>query len=266
MPRLRVGETQIYFEVCGDGPAVAMLPGLATGLETWRLQVNALKPHHKCILIDNRGSGKSDAPDCPYTTSLLAGDVVAVLDEVGEGTVKIVGFSLGGAIAQQLAITYPERVQSLVLANSFSRVRGEIGKTLEVWKEFARRGRTDQFCSDLIGRIFTTEFAKNHSREVMAFRLAMTARPPSAIGLLRQIECIEMHDTRGRLAEIRCPTLVISASKDRVVSVDLGEELAAFIPHASLQRIPEGGHALFFEQAVSFNESLIQFFEDGDRK
>ena len=259
-----VERARIHFEVHGYGMPVVMLPGLASGIETWTLQVAALSPYFKCVLIDSRGSGRSDMPDSQYTTEIMAGDVLAVLDELGAGIVKILGFSLGGAIAQQVAIIHPERVHRMAVVNSFARVGGAAGITLDWWKELALRKQMDRFCSDLINLVFTTEYMKNHSREVMAFRLAMTARPPSAIGLLRQIEAIERHDTRARLNGIECPTLVVSASNDRVVPVELGEELAAGIPYASFKCISRSGHALFVEQAASLNESLIHFFMNID--
>ena len=266
MSYVRVGETRIYFEVHGNGPAVVMIPGLATGIETWSLQVGALKGYYQCILIDLRGSGRSDAPDSPYTVSLLAEDVLAVLEKLGTGNAALLGFSFGGSIAQELALAHPHRVKRMVLSNSFARVKEGMDEALRLWKDFALQGRMDLFCSDLINRVFTREYMKCRSREVMAFRLAMMAKPPSAIGLLRQIEAIERYDTRARLNGIECPTLVISASNDEVVPMELGKELALGIPHASFRCFNHGGHALFVEQAVSFNEALINFLKNRSKE
>jgi aminoacrylate hydrolase len=263
MPYVAVQEARVNYEVHGDGPPLVMIPGLATGLLIWRLQVASLKHHFQCVLIDNRGSGDSDVPDSIYTTALMAEDVVAVLDALEISVAHMLGFSFGGAIAQELALAHPSRIDRMILSNSFARVTASMSEELHLWKNMAQDDRMDQFCSDLVAQVFSPEHLKKHSREVMAFRLAMMASPPSALGLLRQIEAVEAHDTRDRLASLHCATLVVGASNDRVVPVALSEELCSEIPHATLRIFSRGGHAVFVEEASLYNDAVMGFLRDG---
>ena len=193
---------------------------------------------------------------------MMAKDVLGVMDALRIPQAHFLGFSLGGAVAQELAIAHPYRVGRLVLSNSFSRIDLSMRQTLGLWKSMAEKGSMDTFISDLVARIFTPEYLKGRSREVKAFVLAMRAKPPPGFAMVHQIEAIEEHDTYGRLGLIDSPTLVLSAADDFVVPLACGKKLAAGIPHANLQVIPRCGHAVFIEESEIYNLSVLRFLNE----
>ena len=123
MPKKQVGDVEIYYEEYGDGVPVVLLHGLAGDCSAWNPQINVLKEDYKVVPLDNRGAGRSSAPDYPYTTRLFADDTIGLMDAIGiTEPAHIIGRSMGGAIAQEMAINYPDRVRSMLITASFGKL------------------------------------------------------------------------------------------------------------------------------------------------
>ena len=162
-------------------------------------------------------------------------------------------------IAQEFALAYPKRVDKLILSNSFPKLDGSERQMLGVWKHMAEKGHIALFFEEFTARMFTPEYMEAHSREVATFKLAITAYPPPAHSLIRQIEAIERHDTHERLGQIQLSTLVLSATDDRMVPTAYSEELTAKIPNATLEVLPRSGHAAFIEESELYNAAVLRF-------
>ena len=115
MPTVKVGDINMYYEVHGKGEPLVMIRGLGGSLDVFHLMIPIYSPEYRMILFDNRGAGKTDAPDIPYTTSMMADDLAGLLTALHIDSAHIWGASMGGMIAQHLALRYPDKVKSLVL-------------------------------------------------------------------------------------------------------------------------------------------------------
>ena len=116
MPTVRVGDINIYYEDYGKGEPLLLIAGWGTDLSCWLSQIPEFSTKYRVIAFDNRGAGRTDAPDEPYSFRMMADDAVGLLDALGIGQAHILGVSMGGCIAQEIAIEHPERTKSLILA------------------------------------------------------------------------------------------------------------------------------------------------------
>ena len=120
MPDAKIGDIQIHYEEYGEGPPLIMILGLGQDTATWEFQVSDLSEHFRLILLDNRDSGRSSSSPESYTTETMAGDILGLMDHLGMARAHVLGTSMGGMIAQQVALMAPERVISLVLVSTAS--------------------------------------------------------------------------------------------------------------------------------------------------
>ena len=115
MPKVRVNDIDMYYKIHGKGPPLVHVGGLAGDARTWQRQIEHLAQYYQVLCFDNRGTGRTDCPDLPYSTKLFADDTVGLMDVVGIERAHVYGISMGGGIVQEVAINYPSRVLSLVI-------------------------------------------------------------------------------------------------------------------------------------------------------
>ena len=203
------GHTKIHFEVSGSGAPLLLLPGLGVDIRDVRMLVRPLSERRTVIAVDNRGAGLSDKPDQPYSIELMAADAIAVLDAAGIDRASVLGYSMGGRIALHLALTNPDRVGRLVLLATGAR-------TIPTWSRRA-----------LFAISPYLPVGPKPRQPVYAFK--------------RQRAASQSYDARGRLHEVRVPTLILHGRTDRVAPPTLAEELHDGIPMSRLQWY-DGGH------------------------
>jgi 3-oxoadipate enol-lactonase len=227
-----------------------LIHGLAYDRRGWGPLPRMLAEHYRVVLVDNRGVGDSDAPEGPYSVSELAADVVAVLDAAGVERAHLFGVSLGGFIAQELALTFPERVRSLVLCSTspgganaypmpprgvdafgrFPTMGHEAGLRLMVENSLGDHGVRER--PELV-------------EEIYRYRLE---RAPSIAAWQAQRAAAVAFDAFDRIPQIAAPTLVIHASMDTVIDCRNGELLAERISGARIERIADRGHLVMWEE------------------
>jgi 3-oxoadipate enol-lactonase len=253
--------TRLHYQVVGRprGDPVLMIQGLGTDMSGWTLQRLAFSPRFRTVAMDNRGAGRSDKPFGRYTLDEMADDAIAVLDDAGIDSAHIMGASMGGAIAQLVALRHSERVRSLVLACTACRNYQWRRELLTEWASIANeRGMG--------------EMAKRAAHWVMAPRSIRRFWPavgwfgPLAIGLpphafTSQVRAIldapeEMIDV---LSTLDVPTLVVVGNQDILTPRGDSEELAERIPDAELVVISGAAHGLMIEHATTFNRVVLDF-------
>ena len=239
-------------------PVVMFASSLGTTLEMWDAQAEAFTDEFRVLRYDHRGHGGSPAPPGPYTVDDLAGDVLALLDELGIESVTFVGLSLGGAVGMTLALRAPERIERLALCCT-SRQFGPP----ETWAERAATVRAEgvEAVADAALERWLTPEAPAAMRE----RLRAILLSTPAEGYASCAEAIGGHDLRGRLGDIRMPVLAVAGDGD---PASPPEELAAIaeeIPGARLHVIERARHLAVVEQADEFNRLLRAFLDDGMR-
>jgi pimeloyl-ACP methyl ester carboxylesterase len=248
---------RICWAEAGAGDAVLLVMGFSYTKEAWHRVVPGLAQRHRVIYFDNRGVGQTVTPKTPNTIELMAADAIAVLDAAGEHRVHVYGASMGGGIAQEIALSYPDRVRSLVLGCTASPERpAEPNPRLPLFHPlnlipmwFLKR----KMGSRNFGPGVDREKVREDQRILRAMRV--TRR-----GLIQQARAMAMWSSWDRLPDLKVPTLVIHGTADQVVPYEMGKALAARIPGARLLTVEGAGHNYVTDATDETNNAVLEFF------
>ncbi len=256
MPKIQSNNINLYYEVNGKGQPLLFIHGLGSSTQDWELQVSEFSKTYQVITFDLRGHGRSDKPAGPYSLAMFAADTAGLLKSLDVKSAHVVGLSLGGGIAFQLAIDFPALVKTMVIVNSAPEMVVRTFKDrVRVWQRFAivrllgMRKMGEVLSKRLFPKnehetlreLFVESWAKNDSR---AYQAAMRAMVGWSV--------------TDKLGSIKCPALIITADQD-YTSVALKEEYTKLLPNAQLVVIPDAHHATPVEQPDLFNTVLMDF-------
>jgi pimeloyl-ACP methyl ester carboxylesterase len=260
MPRVQVNGIDIYYEVTGAGEPLLLIAGFACDLTIWSLVAKALGSSYRLIVFDNRGVGRSSAPDSPYTIQQMAEDASGLLDQIGVRLAHVAGHSMGGQIAQELALAHPEKVRSLMLLASCAKTDARNQAIIDSWGELPRQVDAATGARLSLPWIYTHRFYAYPGaiQQVIDFIVA-NPFPSSPLGILHQSRAVSQFDTTARLGAIRCPTLVLVGEEDILLPVRFSEELARGIPSAELVVLEETGHGLLIESPEVVVQAMLPF-------
>jgi pimeloyl-ACP methyl ester carboxylesterase len=259
---------EIYVERRGEGPPLLFLNGSGQTLATVAPLVDVLARRFDVLAHDQRGLGRTSVPAGPYTMAQYAADAAAVLDAAGWSSCRVLGISFGGMVAQELAVTRPDRVDRLVLACTSPGGAGASSYPLHELADLPDDERAARMVAVTDTR-FTPEWLASHpadhavvdmlARRRAAAGAADELTPAEAAerrrGELAQLDARRHHDVVDRLERIGCPTLVASGRYDGIAPVANGEAIAARVPGAEL-RLYDGGHTFFLQDAAALPEIL----------
>jgi pimeloyl-ACP methyl ester carboxylesterase len=243
--------SEIYFETHGEGQALVFFSETACDGQIWKLfQVPEFAQDHRVIIHDYRGTGRSSKPSIDYTTKMFCDDAAALLDHLGVRDAVVLGHSMGGRVAQLLALEYPERVKKLILASTGASFPGAAGLPLTMCREMIEWGYEKYIRQHTIQVGFTDEFVKNHPDRLEAFFEARLRNLCPVEFYLRHVLSRQSHDTSARLKEIRVPTLVmvgeLEGDPNAVMSHRMSSDiLAKGIPGAKFVMLPRQKHNYF---------------------
>ncbi len=251
----------MYYEIHGDGFPLLLVNGLGSDHGEWLCQLPAFAARFRVVLFDNRGAGDSEVPPGPYSTAGMADDASALLAAVGIGRAHVLGVSLGGMIAQELALRHPGRVERLVLACTSPGGTAAVRPSDEALGAFIRspEGNPEDELRRIIPFLYTERFAREHPEEIAAFAARRLLHPTRADGHASQLAAAIGHAAADRLAEVRARTLVIAGTEDRLVPPVNSQRIADRIPGAKLVLLPGAPHRLFAENAEAFNREVLDF-------
>ena len=264
MPFLHATDgTRIHYEVTGKSGAtpVLMIQGLGASKNAWNLQRIAMATRFRIISFDNRGAGRSDKPEEPFTLEQMADDAIAVLDAAGIDTAHVVGASMGGVISQIVAVKFPHRVRSLTLVCTACRNHPWRQELLQTWaKTAADKGMIE------VGKVAAQWVMSPRSfrRLVPAFTwMGPLAALRPRHSFVSQIDAIlnTREDLVDQLSTITAPTMVIVGNQDILTPRGDSEEIAERIPNAELVVIAGAAHGLMMEHSSTFNRILIEFLQ-----
>ena len=267
MPDVRTDDgVNIAYSAWGrrDGSPVVMIQGLGVDGRGWALQRGAFGRKHRCLAVDNRGTGHSDAPPGPYDLQRMAEDVIAVLDDAGIERAHVVGASMGGVIAQIIGVLHPERTLSLTLACTACRHHEWRRELFREWADDVnQRGMLGLFPDGmrwLIGARLQKRFGVFVN--VLA-RVLIQTRPEAFIA---QIDAINdaSDELRFELPKVAVPTLVITGSQDTLTPLGDAEELAELISTSRLYVLRGVAHGLMAESPNVFNDVVLKFLDEVD--
>ena len=260
--KIHANGIDIHYEIAGSGPWLTLSHSLSCDLGMWEAQMAALTPHFTVLRFDTRGHGQSVAPQgmpAAYDWDLLSGDALGLLDALDIANTHFVGLSMGGMIGQHLALRAPDRVASLVLADTSSRYPAG---TASIWDErirLARERGMEALVEGTLERWFTPPFRAARP-DVMA-RIGGLIRNTSPAGYIGCAHAIPTLDTTDRLGQIACPTLVLVGADDGGTPPAMAREIAQAIPGARLEIIANASHLSNIEQAETFNRLLLDFLQ-----
>ena len=258
MPFANSAGARIYWEEHGQGPPVLLVMGLSFTLEMWFRILPHLARQYRTIIFDNRGIGRSDVPRGPYAMRTLASDAVAVLDAAGIAAAHVVGASMGGMIAQEMALSFPDRVLSLALGcTSYS---GLFSK----WPNFRRgpngiawlraeRLERERSVRDLLYARSTPDLLVEEDIQIRC-NCSWSFK-----GVLSQLTGILLWNSYSRLPQIQAPTLVMHGEEDHLLPPQNGQVVAARIPGAEFVLLPDAGHMLTTDQPEAVLQHLLNF-------
>ncbi len=254
---------RIYYETAGEGPPLVMIMGLGANADWWGpATVPALARHFRVLVFDNRDAGRTSLAAAPYSIRDMADDTVALMDHVGIGRARVVGASMGGMIAQELVLGYPERVERLVLACTTPGQSTGVPPTPEALADLMRDRSTlslAEIVQSLIRVLFSPAWVAANADRVPEALARLGTHPITPEGYQRQLLAISQFEAGPRLGEIRCPTLVMHGTADPLVPVENGRILAERIPGARLELFEGAAHGFLSEQPEHFLNALTEF-------
>ena len=238
------GDLGIHWDSTGAGPPVLLIMGLGLSGGAWWRTVPVLARSLRVITFDNRGVGRSSSPTYSFTTEAMADDAVSVLDSAGIERAHVYGISLGGMVAQQLALRHPERVRSLVLGATHPGGPRVVAPEDRVIEFFRRRSTLpqDEAAWASVAYNYGPDCRRDHADRI-AEDIEARLRHPFPDGAYRaQLCAAHLHNALPRLRGIEVPTLVVHGRHDRVIPAGNAELLAAAIPRARLRILETSGH------------------------
>ncbi len=259
---------RLFFEVHGEGFPLAMIEGWGYSRWMWFKQLRTLPIKYSCIVFDNRGVGMSDKPDEPYTIEMFADDLKELLDSIEVERAHVLGVSMGGFIAQQFALKYPDMVAGIVLVSTHFGGEKALPTPKETMDAILSIREEDVGVEEALRRkmsyAFNPEYMEEHPEEInqiIAWRIE-EAQPRYA--WLRQAEAVRSFSLGEAVSRIKAPTLIVAGTKDRVVPYRNAELLAETIPNSRLVLFEGGSHLLFIENAHIFNRVVMDFLGEVD--
>ena len=257
-----VNNIQLYYEEHGEGNPLLLLHGLGSSAQDWQLQVEAFASRYRVIAPDMRGHGRSGKPRGPYSVPLFAKDVAAFMRALNLPPAHVVGLSMGGMIAFQLAIDAPELLKSLTIVNSASEL---IPRTWAEKKDLFTRLLIARFMGmkkmgEFLGDRLFPEAQQAELRRIFAGRWAQNNKR----AYLASFHALTGWSVTARLGEIQCPTLIVAGAMD-FFPLPYKQEYTAKIPRAELVVVPNSRHATPVDQPEAFNTILRAFLEQQEK-
>jgi 3-oxoadipate enol-lactonase len=259
-----VGGVRIHYEEQGEGPDVLVIPGAGGDARAMGYLSATLAAHYHVVTIENRGAGRSDIPDGPYSTAQMAGDARALLERLDIQRAHVVGHSMGSCVAQELVLSHPANVGKLVLISPWIRLRdssSEFNRFLE-WA-LEQDPPVPSLWLVTFPWFAAPRFMAQEPLVQAAVSMLSHARSPEREkGRVNQLRAAREHDTTGRLGNVRASTLVLAGGDDIISPPAHTREVASSIPGAQIEIIDDAGHGIIYEFPDRVNEALLAFLHE----
>ena len=249
MTKIKVGQALIHYQCKGEGEPLLLIQGLGGDLHNWKSAPVPLQDRHRVIAFDNRGAGLTEAPDASFTMETMADDAAGLLDALDIPRAHILGWSMGGNVAQEISLRHPDRVATLVLMSTYTRAPARSRFALDTMIRGLREGASPATAMMMMRAWCSTEAA--FAADPAPRAPAVSKGPNGVEGFARQKKALDGFDSRKRLKGLHVPTLVIHGTDDIMVPPEFAHELAGSIAGAHLHWIKGAGHFLPPEGWVS---------------
>ena len=260
MPIIKVNDINMYYEIHGEGFPFIMILGLSCDVNWWTPEIiEATAKDFKTIVFDNRGVGRTDKPEIDYSIKMFADDTIGLMDVLNIQKAHILGFSMGGFIAQEITLNYPERVEKLVLCSTHCGGTKSLPPSNEVMN-FLINPPEDviELINGFIPLLFTKTFIENRPDFIESYKQQMLKIPIQLTSHRRQLQAMSFNAAR-KLKEIQTPTLILQGKEDILIPPGNAEILAKGISGAKLIMLDNAAH-LFFQPDPQRVINLIKEF------
>lgn len=264
MPKVKVGDINIYYEIHGEGEPLVFINGRNMCADLLYRHIPVFAKEYQVVVFDNRGTGKSDAPDVPYSLEIMAKDLKGLLDVIDIEKAHFAGYSMGARIAEEMALSYPERVNSLILvcpitwSPDIPWVPAQIPEEeVKQWEALSLEEQVWVF----VCRVVSEEFIENNREfaEKMVQIIMEGYGPPHAQKW--HAHASETYDNYKRLPQIKAPTLIVAGSQDRTVPLDNINILKERLRGAELVVMDKMGHFMMWEGFKECNQIMLDFLK-----
>lgn len=266
MPKVRVKDIEMYYEIHGKGTPLVHIGGLAGDARAWTRQIEHLAKRFQVLCFDNRGTGRTDCPDTPYSTRMFAEDTAGLMDALGIRRAHLYGISMGGCIVQEMAINHPGRVLSLVINGSFAKFdRFGARITENIMNVYKSQGAAEA-ARHMTLACYTPSYFNSHKDEIDAKEKGLGDAQRPAHAFIHSGLAILEHDTRARIGEIKAATLVNCGDRDPWCSPGCSEEIARLISGARLKLYPNSSHFFLNEHFDEAMADIVSFLSAVERQ
>ena len=266
-----VGDIDIYYEIHGppDAPPIVLIGGWASYLWIWFRQIPAFKERYRCVVFDNRGAGRSSKPDYPYTIEMFANDTVGLMEALDIENAHILGVSMGGLIAQQIAISYPEKVRSLVLVSTHFGGPNHIpidNKTRALLVALPTETISLEQAMDMrIKATFSPQFIHENRQLIQQIYEWSLKYPSPLYAQTHQTSATDAFNAESEVKQISAPTLILHGDSDFTIPPKNAELLRDSISTSKLILIEGGSHFSIIEKYDSFNGAVMSFIDEVEK-
>jgi len=289
--KAKVNGIEIYHEIYGTGEPLVLIEGLGYSEWMWYKLIPKLSETYKVIVFDNRGVGNTDKPDSEYTIELMADDTAGLLRTLGITKAHVLGISLGGFIAQEVALRHPDLVRSLILVSTSTGSRNAMHKYSQLWNGYLKMWGFLPGIVEANGKAsmpsgiepyygmtkeekiryglmsaFTPEYFNDHPEEIDRIVEKRLENPQPTYAWKRQFIAGINFDSSAKVHEIEAPTLVIAGSKDKFVTPENSRELADRLPDSKFVTMEGTGHLLFIERSEELNNLVLSFLDEQSKQ
>lgn len=262
MPTIRTGRIDLYYEEVGEGPPVLLIHGLAGDHTAWRSQMGALKDRYRVVAFDNRGAGQSTQIDEAVSTQDLARDTIGLMETLGIQQAHVVGRSMGGAVAQIVALERPDMVRSLVLCASFARLDPLGRRVLTNMREVLEwRGSWADHARHSVPNFVGSEFYNRESEAIRRIEALIGGETRLPACYVQQNHACLEHDTLDRISQIECPTFIMAGSNDPICSPTAASWISERIPNERTVIFEGCSHFFLMEQPERFMAELESWLD-----
>jgi 3-oxoadipate enol-lactonase len=263
MPRVKINSIHLYYEITGSGLPVVFLNGLTMDVNGWLFQVEPFSRRYRVLRYDCRDQGQSDKPDVEYSQEDHALDLKHILDKLEIPKAHLIGLSNGGMIAQHFALLYPEKTGALVLVDTCSYVNTLLELIVTSWVRAAETGGSGLRYDVALPYLFSESFAKNNLDKMRTSKDMNLAINP-AESTIRLAKASKGHDLRGRLSEIKAPTLILVGEEDILIPPRYSKIMREEIRNSTLVTLKNCGHVAPIEKPEEFNRIVLNFLKGYD--
>ncbi|MFC1669455.1 alpha/beta fold hydrolase [Spirochaetota bacterium] len=272
MPGVKVNDINVYYEIHNNTrkPAqskypLIMIQGLSANVHWWPEDlIDELSKSFKTIIFDNRGAGCTEKSGTPYSIKMFAHDTIGLMDALNIKRAFVLGISMGGMIAQEVALNYPERVEKLIICSSNCGGGEQIIPSKEVLDLLTKvkKGMTlDEVTEDTISLVFSGEFIRDNPLIIKKEKEKMMKYPIHQKDFFSQLKAIMRFSSADRLEKLNIPTLLMHGKKDILIPPENSEIMAKLIPNSKLVCFEDTAHQLFSQEPDIVTRTLIDFLE-----